>query len=73
MRALFVRKIENIVELREATERSKKSDIKGTVYTVNREVEMTDETFREFGKDFLKDQSWILKSDAGYNEKGEYK
>jgi len=34
---------------------------------------MTDEAFREFGKDFLKDQPWILKTDGGCNEKGEYR
>ncbi len=73
MQALFGRKIENIVELREATERSRKSGMKGTVYTVDREVEMTDDAFREFGEDFLKDQPWILKTDGGYNEKGEYR
>lgn len=73
MRALFGRKIENIVDLREATEPSRKSVMKGTVFTVDREVEMTDDAFREFGKDFLKDQSWILKTDGGYNEKGEYR
>lgn len=48
MRALFGRKIKNIVELREATERSRNSGMKGTVYTVDREVEMTDDEFREF-------------------------
>jgi hypothetical protein len=73
MRALFGRKIENIVELREATERSRKSGMKGTVYTVDREVELTDDVFKEFGKDFLKDQPWILKTDGGYNKKGEYR
>lgn len=73
MRALFARKIENIVDLRETTERSRKSGVRGTVYTVDREVEMTDDEFREFGKDFLKDQPWIFKTDGGYNEKGEYR
>ncbi len=73
MRALFGRKIENIVELREATERSRKIGMKGAVYTVDREVEMTDDAFREFGKDFLKDQPWVLKTDGGYSEKGEYR
>jgi len=73
MRALFGRKIENIVELREATECSRKSGMKGTVYTVDREVEMTDDAFSEFAKDFLKDQPWIFKTDGGYNEKGEYR
>ncbi|WP_313127281.1 hypothetical protein [Proteiniclasticum ruminis] len=73
MRALFGRKIENIVELREATERSRKLRMRGTVYTVDREVEMTDDAFREFGNDFLKDQPWILKTDGDYNEKGEYR
>jgi hypothetical protein len=48
MRALFGRKIENIVELREATERSRKLGMRGTIYTVDREVEMTNEVFREF-------------------------
>jgi hypothetical protein len=71
MRALFGRKIENVVELREVIERSRKSGMKGTVYTVDREVEMTDDAFREFGNDFLKDQPWILKTDGGYNDKGE--
>lgn len=73
MRALFGRKIENLVDLREATERSKKSGVRGTVYTADREVEMTEAVFSEFGKDFLKDQPWILKTDGGYNEKGEYR
>jgi hypothetical protein len=73
MRALFGRKIENIVDLREGTERSRKSGMRGTVYTVDREVEMTEEDFREFGKDFLKNQPWILKTDGGYNENGEYR
>jgi len=73
MRALFGRKIENIVDLREATERSRKIGMKGTVYTVDREVEMTDDAFSEFAKDFLKDQPWILKTDGGYNDKGEYR
>lgn len=48
MRALFERKIENIVDLREATVCSKKSGMRGTIYTVDREVEMTNEVFREF-------------------------
>lgn len=73
MRALFGRKIEDIVELREATERSRKIGMKGAVYTVDREVEMTDEAFREFGEDFLKDQPCILKTDGSYNDKGEYR
>ena len=73
MRALFGRKIENIIKLREATERSRKSGMKGTVYTVYREVEMTDDAFRAFGKYFLKDQPWILKTVGGYNDKGKYR
>ena len=73
MQALFGRKIENIVDLREATERSRKSGMKGTVYTVYREVEMTDDAFRAFGKYFLKDQPWILKTVGGYNDKGKYR
>ena len=36
MRALFARKIENIVDLRKATERSRKPGMKGTVYKVDR-------------------------------------
>ena len=42
-------------------------------FTVDREVEMTGEAFRELCRDFLKDQLWILKSDGGYNEKDEYR
>jgi hypothetical protein len=45
----------------------------GTVYTVDREVEMTDDAFREFGNDFLKDQPWVQKTDGGNNDKGEYR
>jgi hypothetical protein len=59
MRALFGRKIENIVELREATECSRKSGMKGTVYTVDRAGTVTSEgTSKEVFKNVIIALSW---------------
>lgn len=71
MRALFGRKILNLNELKELTKEAKKDGMKGTAYEVIKEIELNDEEFKEFAKDFCKDQSWITKEDGGYNSKGE--
>ncbi|KGK88028.1 DUF6329 domain-containing protein [Clostridium sp. HMP27] len=71
MRALFGRKVLNLKELKELTREAKKDGMKGTEYEVIREVELTDEEFKEFAKDFNKDQPWITKEDGGNNQKGE--
>lgn len=60
MRALFGRKVVDLQELRELTEEAlKEGGLKGEEYTVEQEVELIDEAFREFTGDFLKDQPWI--------------
>ncbi|WP_147564928.1 DUF6329 domain-containing protein [Clostridium tyrobutyricum] len=71
MRALFGRKILNLKDLKELTQEAKKNGAKGTAYEVTKEIELSDEEFREFEKEFCKDQPWITKEDGGCNEKGE--
>lgn len=71
MKALFGRKIFNLKELKQLTKEAKKDGMKGTAYEVTKEVELSDEEFKEFGKNFLKDQPWISKQDGGCNSKGE--
>ncbi|MGE6896479.1 hypothetical protein [Priestia flexa] len=71
MKALFGRKFTNFEELREATENAKKRGVRGSDYTVIREVELSDYEFQKFCKDFLEDQPWIEKTDGGSNEAGE--
>lgn len=71
MRALFGRKILNLKELKELTKEAKKDGMKGEPYEVIKEIELSDEKFKEFAKDFCKDQPWITKEDGGCNEKGE--
>lgn len=73
MKALFGRKIFNLKELKELTREAEKDGAKGTEYEVTKEIELSDEEFKEFEKDFSRDQPWITKEDGGYNEKGELK
>ena len=69
--ALFGRKILNLKELKELTKEAIEDGVKGIAYEVTKEIELSDEEFKEFEKDFCKDQPWITKEDGGYNEKGE--
>ncbi|HIG0360409.1 TPA: hypothetical protein ACX96Z_001998 [Clostridium sporogenes] len=71
MRALFGRKVLNLKELKELTKEAKKDGMKGTAYTVTREVKLNDREFKEFAKNLWKDQPWITKEDGGINEKRE--
>lgn len=71
MKVLFGRKVLNLNELKELTKEAKKDGAKGTAYEVTKEIELSDEEFREFEKDFCKDRPWITKEDGGFNEKGE--
>jgi len=71
MRALFGRKVLNLKELKELTKEAIEDGVKGTAYEVTKEIELSDGEFKEFGKDFCRDQPWITKEDGGCNEKGE--
>jgi hypothetical protein len=71
MKALFGRKMVDIEELRDATRNAKKEGFVGSAYRVTKEVALSDIDFKEFTKDFLKDQPWIDKDDGGSNPSGE--
>lgn len=73
MKALFGRKVLNLKELNELTKEAKEDGVIGAGYQVTKEVELSDEEFKAFSKDFLKDQPWIEKEDGGQNENGELK
>ncbi len=71
MKALFGRKVYDLKELKEITQKALKEGYKGQDYIVTREVRLENEAFQEFASDFLEDQPWITKEDGGVNEKGE--
>lgn len=71
MRALFGRKMTTLYELKKLTKLAKEEGLIGSLYVVIREVILSDQEFKTFSGDLLADQSWILKSDGGSNEKGE--
>ncbi|MDQ0154135.1 hypothetical protein [Robertmurraya andreesenii] len=71
MKALFGRKFTDIKELREATENAKKRGVRGSDYTVTREVELSDHEFKKFCSDFFNEQPWIERTDGGSNASGE--
>jgi len=61
----------DIEELRDATRNAKKEGFVGSAYKVTKEVALSDIDFKEFTKDFLKDQPWIDKDNGGSNPSGE--
>ncbi len=71
MKALFGRKVYDLKELREITQKALKEGHKGQDYIVTKEVLLENEAFQEFASDFLEDQPWITKEDGGVNEKDE--
>jgi len=71
MRALFGRKVLNLKELKALTKEAKVDAVQGTAYEVTKEIELSDDEFKEFTKDFVKDQPWIKEEDGGCNAKGE--
>jgi hypothetical protein len=71
MKALFGRKITDLKELKELTEEALKAGREGTDYEVTKEIELSDEEFKLFSKDFLKDQPWITEEDGGPNKNGQ--
>jgi hypothetical protein len=73
MKALFGRKVCDLVELKELTHQAVKEGKKGQPYTITREVILKNAEFRDFAQDFFKDQLWISHEDGGINEKGEIK
>ena len=70
MKALFGRKVCDLVELKELTHQAIKEGQKGQPYTITREVILKDEEFRDFAQDFLKDQPWITAEDGGMDQEG---
>jgi hypothetical protein len=71
MKALFGRKVCDLVELKELTHQAIKEGKKGRPYIITREVILKDEEFRVFAQDFFKDQPWITIEDGGINQNGE--
>ncbi|SHH59079.1 hypothetical protein [Clostridium grantii] len=70
MKALFVRKAIDLVEMKVLIKEARDDGEKETGYEVTREIEMSPATFREFKDDLLKDQTWIKSTDGGLNKYG---
>ena len=71
MKALFGRKISNLEELKELTERAIAAGEIGEAYTVTREVKLSGQEFDKFAGDFFEDQPWISPEDGGVNKNRE--
>lgn len=71
MKALFGRKVCDLIELKALTHQAIKEGKKGQPYTITREVILKDAEFQDFAQDFMKDQSWITAEDGGINRNGE--
>ncbi len=71
MKALFGRKVSNLEELKELTERAITAGEIGETYAVTREVRLSDREFRKFADDFFEDQPWIIPEDGGVNKNRE--
>lgn len=71
MKAYFGRKMVDIEELRDATERAKFDGYPASAYTVTKEVELSDSEFKAFAEDLLEDQPWIEKGEGGMTPAGE--
>ena len=70
MKAFFVKKAIDLVELKELAKGAKADSVEGTDYEVERGIEMGSLAFRKFTEDFLKDQPWIESTDGGLNKYG---
>ncbi|NDL68599.1 hypothetical protein GXN74_12710 [Clostridiales bacterium F-3ap] len=70
MKALFGRKVRDLVELKELTHQAIKEGKKGQSYIITKEVILKDDEFRDFAQDFLKDQPWISHEDGGMDQDG---
>ena len=71
MESLFGRKVRNLVELKEITEKAMNQGQCGQRYIIVKEVELDYNAFHSFANDFFKDQPWITELDGGVNENGE--
>ena len=71
MKALFGRKISNLEELKELTERAIAAGEIGEAYTITREVKLSGQEFDKFAGDFFEDQPWISPEDGGVNKNRE--
>lgn len=71
MKAYFGRKMVDIEELMDATERAKFDGYPASAYMVTKEVELSNEEFRKFADDLLEDQTWIEKGEGGMTPAGE--
>jgi len=71
MAAIFGRKVSNLADLKEITERTLNQGKQGQKYCVTKEVLLEENDFNSFANDFFNDQPWITKEDGGMNREKE--
>lgn len=71
MKAIFVRKATSLEVVKEVTEELKEKGYEGAKYQVTREVELSNEDFRNLTSDLLDDQDLIQKDEGGINDEGD--
>ena len=69
MKALFGRKVCDLVELKNSPTKPSKRKERAAIHH-HREVILKDAEFRDFAQDFLKDQPWITAEDGGMDQEG---
>lgn len=63
MKALFIRKVWDLKELKRVTDQARINQ--GTEYVVSRVVYLTEEEYGSFTNDLLEDRDWIKPGDGG--------
>jgi hypothetical protein len=72
MQAIFIRKAFDLEELKALTYEDLKIGRKGISYEVTKEVNLSNNEFKRFTRNFLKDQPWITEGeDGGMNKNGQ--
>ncbi len=73
MKAIFRRKLSNLEELKEETERAIDNRDSGNIYKITREIKLSKENCNKLISNFFVDQTWIKKDDWGSTPIGEIK
>lgn len=70
LKVFFGRKICDFEELKDLTRDAWRDGIEGSDYVVTKGIELSDEEFKTFADDLLRDQTWIESEDGGPDENG---
>lgn len=70
MKAHFVRKLNNLEQLKELTELTLGEEETKDSYKIIKEIKLNPAEFRAFSEDFFKDWDWLTSEDGGPSKEG---